>query len=108
MADRERLVDDLIEAGFVDVSVSAQVVPFEVESAAEFVSFTKAVTPPSLRRLLTARLDPRHEEDLWSAVGEAAAAFPSDGAHLLSSTAWCLRAVAPNQRLSGRGEGTDD
>jgi ubiquinone/menaquinone biosynthesis C-methylase UbiE len=95
MADPERLVADLVEAGFGDVSVSPQVVPFEVGSTAEFVSFTRAVTPPSLRRLLAERLDPVEEEAVWSAVREAAAAFRSHGALRLRSTTWCLRAVAP-------------
>jgi hypothetical protein len=95
------LVGDLVEAGFVDVSVSAKAVPFEVGSAAEFVSFTRAVTPPSLRRLLTAHLEPQDEQAVWSAVGEAAAALPGGGRRL-TSTAWCLRAVAPADGPSER------
>jgi len=102
MADRERLVRDLVQAGFVDVSVSQMVVTFEVDSIADFVSFTLAVTPPPLRRLLAALPDRQDEEVVWSAVAEAAEAFRTDGVLRLPSSTWCLRAVAPPDSRSSR------
>jgi SAM-dependent methyltransferase len=105
MADPHRLVAELSAAGFTDVSVSAHVVPFEVGSSAEFVAFTRAVTPPALHRLLATRLDPPEEEAVWAAVGAAAESFRSDGSLRLPSTAWCLRAVARADDAPGRAHG---
>jgi SAM-dependent methyltransferase len=105
MADRARLAADLAGAGFTDVSIAALGVPFRVGSVEEFVAFTRAVTPPALRRQLAERLDPRGEAAVWSAVGDAAAAFRRNGVLEPTSTAWCVRAVASASVREGRTDG---
>jgi SAM-dependent methyltransferase len=96
MSDRDQLIVDLLEAGFVDVSVSEMVVPFQVRSTAEYVEFARAVTPPPLRRLLAALPGSEAETAVWAAVGEAAAAYRVDGAIRFPSSTLCLRAVSPS------------
>ncbi|HEX2317151.1 MAG TPA: class I SAM-dependent methyltransferase [Thermomonospora sp.] len=96
MSDPGRLAAEVRAAGFTEVSVTEVVVPFRLESAAEFVAFTRAVTPPGLLERMRERLGSADDPATWAAVAEAAGRHRAPGGGLaLDSAALCLRAVAP-------------
>jgi SAM-dependent methyltransferase len=99
MADRDALGAELAAAGFVDVVVEETTIPFRFSSTAEYVRFSRSVTPPVLLDLIQSRRGTADDLDVWTAIGEAAEQRYADGTQLLMpSTALCLRAVAPAQQ----------
>jgi SAM-dependent methyltransferase len=96
MADPVRLAAQLRTAGFVDVTVDEVVVPFRFASTAEYVGFSRAITPPGLLDTIRERTGDAGDPATWHAVGEAAHERFADGdGLLLPSTALCLRATTP-------------
>lgn len=96
MADPGRLCADLSAAGFTEVTVESQVVPFRFASADEFAGFSRSVSPPVLLDAVTRRYGSPDAPQAWDAVAAAAAArFTDGGGVVLPSTALCVRAVRP-------------
>jgi SAM-dependent methyltransferase len=96
MSDPGAVAAELAAAGLVDVSVAPYPVAMRFASAAEYVEFTRAVTPPAVREMVRARLGPAGERAGWARVGAAAAGYAAPGGGvLLPGLALCLRAVVP-------------
>ena len=95
MSDPRRLVAELAEAGFVDVSVTELVVPFRVDSAWQYAEFNRAVSPPKLLALLRERYGTADDLATWEAVATAAGEYQNgDGKLSMPSITLCVRAVA--------------
>jgi len=95
MSDPERLVDELTEAGFADVSVAEHVVPFRFRSVDDYLRFNRAVLPPRTLEMVADRFGSEDDPDTWATVARAVERYVEvDGTLALPSTALCLRAVA--------------
>jgi len=96
MADPVALAAELTAAGFADVAVEEATVPFRFADAAEYVRFSRSVTPPGLLDLIRAACGDPDDPAAWRAVGDAARERFADNAGLqLASTVLYLRATAP-------------
>lgn len=95
MCDPEVVAAELDAAGFGAIDVHELTVPFELESVAAFVRFSRDVLPPPMRRLLEERCGAVDDPDVWAAVADAARAYEAPGGAVrLPSTCLCIRAVA--------------
>jgi enediyne biosynthesis protein CalE5 len=100
MTDPARISAVLADAGFADISVTAVPVCLRLASAADFVAYTRAVTPPPV--LAAVRSRPDDEAAAWRRVAAAATPYATtDGQIALPGLALCLRAVAPGPAADG-------
>jgi SAM-dependent methyltransferase len=95
MSDPEPLAAEFTQAGFTEVSVAGFTVPFPLASAAEYVDFARASTPPTLLRAVADRYGSADDPGTWAAVRAAAETYGSGGEFTLPSATLVVRAVAP-------------
>jgi SAM-dependent methyltransferase len=96
MADAGKLAGELTEAGFEDVEVTEQVVPFRFASVDDYVRFNRDVLPKAVLRMIHDRFGSEDDPDTWGAMAQAVEKYTGpDGAVDLPSTALCFRAVKP-------------
>jgi hypothetical protein len=96
MADPSALRAGLVAAGFADVAVTSEQVPFVFDSVDQFVGFTRAVTPPGVLAKVTDHFGSPDHPRPWAAVGREVAPFADEAGRLtMPCTTILVRAVAP-------------
>lgn len=95
MSDPGQVTAELTAAGFNDAEVRAHVVPFRLDSVADFIGFARDVLPPRMKQLLRDRCGSVDDPGVWEAFAQAAKRYVSaDGGVSLPATSLCVRAVA--------------
>lgn len=98
MSDSRELADELTGAGFVDVSVTEQVVPYRFPSVAEYVRYNREILPRPMMQMVRDHFGSEDDPEAWEVVARAAEKYvDDDGTVSLPSIALCLRAVAPGE-----------
>jgi SAM-dependent methyltransferase len=97
MSDPLRVTEELAAAGFVEISVTEHVAPFQFSSVEEYIRYNKTLLPPQFLQMVRDRFGSADDLETWNAVARAAEQHADgDGTVRLPSTALCLRAVAPS------------
>lgn len=91
MADLEKVVADLREAGFGKVSFRHVEVPFIFESVAHYMHFASDLIPASINKMIHEVSDEKTIKKLWDKFSEVVRKFETqNGAISLPSTAICF------------------
>ena len=94
MSDADAVTAELTAAGFPDVSVTEDLVPFRLASPQRYADFMKEMTPPPLRKALRERFGDENDPGTWQAVAEAAEPYlDADGWVSLPSSTLLIRAA---------------
>lgn len=95
MSDPGATTAELEQAGFDEVEIHEQTVPFRLDSRHDFARFARDVLPPGMKRALEERCGSVDDPEVWAAFDAAARAYDTpDGAVSLPSACMCIRAVA--------------
>ncbi|PZG24352.1 class I SAM-dependent methyltransferase [Micromonospora craterilacus] len=104
MSDVGRTRDELVAAGFTEITTESVPVSMRFASVDEYLQYARDVTPPGLLRSVRQRLGGGAERAGWDRLAEAAAEYADgDGIVTLPGSALCLRARgAPDEAGPGR------
>ncbi|GGM52325.1 hypothetical protein GCM10011608_41510 [Micromonospora sonchi] len=104
MCDATRTREELVAAGFVEITIESVPVSMRFASVDEYLQYARDVTPPGLLRAVRQHLGGDGERAGWDRLAEAAAGYADgEGIVCLPGSALCLRARgAPDGATPGR------
>ena len=101
MSDREQVMRECRDAGFVETSVTELVVSCDFGSVDELVRFNQEALPPQILSAIEEKFGSANAPEAWSLVAEAVRShLRKDGSLVLLCLTLCVQAVAPEDAPS--------
>lgn len=93
LSNISEIVTDLEKTGFHNILVQEIVVPFELESAEEYLSYSKDILPKKISSSIENCLSSREKEALWQRILEKSNEYLQEGIVKMDCQAYCISAT---------------
>ena len=93
LSNKSELVAELERAGFKDVLIQKISVPFELESAEEYLSYSKDILPKKISSCIDSDLSPSEKEALWKRILARSNEYVQEGIVKMDCKAYCISAT---------------